>query len=373
TLADVFHEYAIAVKFNRPCVSGYAYPYCLREGPDYVATRGATNFDGVIASTGGGYIGTIEDNYSINWIRLPTGSAAYPVKLINAGAGGQLRGSVVCDTGSTLRAAALPAVVGSGASTQLAAFDPSGCVSVVGVITNQAQTAANPSTSETRSYLLSTDASAPSAPVLAGAGFSRPFQTQKEIELSWGTEGSADYDIRHRNAPHDATFGNFITWMAHTPSIEGIFTGRVGRTYCFSARAIDAALNVSEYGAEKCTAVPVNNTTLKHKGPWAKKKGKGYFLGTFSLSSANGASLVLPNVQAKRLAIVVTKCPRCGTIKVYFGKKLLRTVRLAASSVKKKQIIHLATFDALRTGRLRAVVASSGRPVKIEGVGVSRA
>jgi hypothetical protein len=82
---------------------------------------------------------------------------------------------------------------------------------------------------------------------------------------------------------------------------------------------------------------------------------------------------VLPNVQAKRLAIVVTKCPRCGTIKVYFGKKLLRTVRLAASSVKKKQIIHLATFDALRTGRLRAVVASSGRPVKIEGVGVSRA
>jgi hypothetical protein len=246
-------------------------------------------------------------------------------------------------------------------------------VSVVAVITNQAQTAPNPASSESRSYLLSTDATPPSAPTLAGAGTSRPFQTQKEIELSWGVEGGGYYDIRHRSAPDDAGFGNFFTWMAHTPMTAGLFTGAPGRTYCFSARATDAALNTSQYGAERCTAVPVKNTSLTHQGQWAKKKGKGYFLGTFSLSSANGASLVLPKIHAKRLAIVVTKCPRCGTIKVFFRSKLLRTIRLRAGSIRKRQIVDLAIFKAVRSGSLRALVTSSGRPVKIEGVGVSAA
>ncbi len=33
-LADAYHAYAIAVKFNKPCTGGYNVPgYCLMEGP----------------------------------------------------------------------------------------------------------------------------------------------------------------------------------------------------------------------------------------------------------------------------------------------------------------------------------------------------
>jgi hypothetical protein len=49
----------------------------------------------------------------------------------------------------------LPVVVGTGASTSLANFNPSGCSSVVAVITNQSQTANNPASCTARSYQLS--------------------------------------------------------------------------------------------------------------------------------------------------------------------------------------------------------------------------
>lgn len=371
TLADAFHEYATAVKFNKPCVDGHAYPYCLREGPDYVATRGPTNIDGSISTIGGSYLGNIEDNYALNWVRLPTASDPYPVKLMNVSDGGQLRGSVVCDTGSTLLATALQSVVGPGASTQLSVFDPSGCASVIGVITNQSQTAPNPVHSEKRSYLLSTDATPPLAPAIDGSTLSKPFQTNTKIDLSWGVAEAARYDVRYRSAPYGGDFGGFVSWQTGTSGTSAAFIGSPGRSYCFSARATDANLNTSEYGAERCTAIPTANTASKHRGAWTKRKGNGYFLGRYSMTSTQGASLVLANVQAKRLALVVTKCPRCGTVKVFFRNKLLRRIRLGAGSTRKKQIVNLAVFNTVRSGKLRVVVTSSGRPVKIEGLGVS--
>ena len=42
TLADAFHVYAVAVKFNRACGGGYVYPYCFEEGPGYVSVAGPT-------------------------------------------------------------------------------------------------------------------------------------------------------------------------------------------------------------------------------------------------------------------------------------------------------------------------------------------
>ena len=530
-LADAFHAYAVAVKFNKACDGGYAYPYCLEEGPSYVSARGATSSHGSIAGVGGSYSGTIEDNYAINWVQLPTGGA-YDVTLTNTSSGGELRVTVVCDTGSALSLHPLPTVVGAGQSTTLASYSPTGCASVVAVITNQGQTAPNPVSSTARNYVLSTaffsftvakagsgdgtvvstptgincgsdcaedypaglavtltaspaqgsafsgwtgactgsgtctvtvdsaknvtamftlvfaldvtrsgtgagnvssapagvdcgvdcaesyavgmtvtlvalastgssftgwsgactgmetcivtmntaksvgaaflDVSAPPPPLVGDSELSRRFQTDEQFRVSWGITETATYDVRHRSAPYSGDFGGFVSWQTGTSETSAMFSGSPGRVYCFSARASDAALNTSEFSEEKCTAIPAGNTALKHRGRWAKRKGSGYFLGAFSVSSVPGANLVLANVRAKHVAIVVTKCPGCGTVKAFFGNKLLRTIRLSASSTKKKQVVEAAAFNSVRTGTLRVVVTSVGRPVKIEGVGVSR-
>jgi hypothetical protein len=153
-LNDAFHAYAIAVKFNKTCGGSFVYPYCFEEAVGYVGNAGATPLNGSILSVGNNYVGSIADSYAINWIRLPTGSSNYRVTLQNTSGGGALRGSIVCETGSALNITPLPSVVGSGASASINSFNPSGCTSVVAVITNQSTATASTS----RSYQLSTGA-----------------------------------------------------------------------------------------------------------------------------------------------------------------------------------------------------------------------
>lgn len=166
-LPDAYHAAAIALVFNRACGGGYVYPYCLEEGPAMVANPGNDPDPvptGAIASVPGTFSDSVADNYALDWISLPTTGGPYNVTLQNTSAGGQLRATVACDTGSALNLSPLPAVVGAGASTTLARFSPSGCASLVAVITNQSQTADNPLTSANRTYTLSVSPPPP-APV----------------------------------------------------------------------------------------------------------------------------------------------------------------------------------------------------------------
>jgi hypothetical protein len=161
TLADAFHAYAVAVKFNHGCGGGYVYPYCFEEAPGYLSAAGPTLEQTAIAGVGGGATASVEDNYAIAWVGLPASTGEYTVTLANTSAGGSLRGTVACDTGSGLRLSPLPQVAAKGESSTLLSFDPVGCLARVLVVTNESQTAPNPTTSVSRSFSVST-APAPS-------------------------------------------------------------------------------------------------------------------------------------------------------------------------------------------------------------------
>jgi hypothetical protein len=166
-LADAFHAYAVAVKFNRACGGGYVYPYCFEEGPGYVSVAGPPPMIPSIASVGDSATSSVEDNYALDWVGLPSSTGEYNVTLRNTSAGGRLRGTVACDTGSTLRLSPLPEVAASGGSSTLVGFDPVGCAARVLVVTNQSQTAANPATSESRSFSVTTTTSPPATHTLS--------------------------------------------------------------------------------------------------------------------------------------------------------------------------------------------------------------
>jgi hypothetical protein len=160
TLPEAYHAYAIAVKFNRPCTGGYSYPYCFEEGPQYVngdgvqQGAGETQPHGRIETVGGSHSGQIPDNYALNWVVLPISASRYRATLANTSAGGAFRLSVVCDTGSgfDMRHTRL---IGPARSATLPVTS-TGCQSIVAVITNLAQTGADPEQSVSRSYSLST-------------------------------------------------------------------------------------------------------------------------------------------------------------------------------------------------------------------------
>ncbi len=159
SLGAAYHDFAIASKFFKACGTGnYVYPYCFEEGSNYVAALGNLPPDvhGIIQTVPGVYnVGTISDSYALNWVRLPN-NGPYRVRLSNTSSGGQLRTSVVCDTGTQLLIS--PLALANAGQTRSLNYYPSGCQQVVAVITNQStQSAETP-----RSYTLElTNISAP--------------------------------------------------------------------------------------------------------------------------------------------------------------------------------------------------------------------
>jgi len=155
TLPGTYHDYAVAAKFMRPCGIGGVRPYCFEEASGYTTATGGPPGSQGSATTTTPYDGTIEDNYTINWVDLPSGGA-YNVTVRNNGGGGQLRATIACSTASGVALAPAPAVVGSGQETTIPGFNPALCGGPpVAVITNQAQTAGNPPSSADRAYRVS--------------------------------------------------------------------------------------------------------------------------------------------------------------------------------------------------------------------------
>ncbi|MDQ4088705.1 MAG: hypothetical protein M3163_00120 [Actinomycetota bacterium] len=155
SLADAYHDGAIATGFMKACGGGYVLPYCFEEAAGYVANAGLPPVAGGIAAVGGSFNGAIEDDYSLAWVTLPA-SPDYALTLANTSSGGELRATAVCDTDAGLVRSPFPAVAGAGASTTLSSFAAGSCTRRLAVITNQRQTAADPSSSASRAFTLST-------------------------------------------------------------------------------------------------------------------------------------------------------------------------------------------------------------------------
>lgn len=152
---------------------------------------------------------------------------------------------------------------------------------------------------------------------------------------------------------------------------SAVFTGEPGATYCFQATATDRDGNTSAPSAEECMSILVDNVSFRHWGGWIKKRGAGHYLETFSQTKRLGATLTLKGVHAKHLVIVVTKCPKCGAIDVFFQGKFLKRIRLRSSTTTKLKMIDLKSFESPRSGKLRVKVVSRGKPVRVDGLGVS--
>ncbi|HEU5042673.1 MAG TPA: hypothetical protein VFT75_00895 [Nocardioidaceae bacterium] len=118
---------------------------------------------------------------------------------------------------------------------------------------------------------------------------------------------------------------------------------------------------------------PVNDQDLHHSPAWHERAGKrGYFLRSFSQTRRHGATLRTPARHIEKIALVATRAPRFGTVKVYLGKQLLRRVSLSASTLRRRRIIPVARFDHQRRGLVRVVVVSHRKLVRIEGLGLAR-
>lgn len=199
------------------------------------------------------------------------------------------------------------------------------------------------------------------------------FQRRASVPVRWSAaetgSGVESYDVRYREAAANVAFGPFVSWRNATATTTASLPANPGSTYCFSARARDRVGNVSAWSRGTCTAIPLDDATLAAKGRWKRVSHPSYFLGTYSVSAARGAALVARGIRAKRIAVVVTKCPACGTARILWNGRRLRDVPLKGST--RIEVIEVASFAAVRTGTIAVRVVSPRKRVYVDAVGAS--
>jgi hypothetical protein len=222
----------------------------------------------------------------------------------------------------------------------------------------------------TRSW--NVDAAAPTAAlgtvqsVLAGAAFT----------LTWtaadsGGSGLASYDARVRYAASSGRFGGYVyptAWQGLRARSLALRLGP-GYQYCFSTRARDVAGNLGAWSAERCTAVALDDRAMSATSGWTRGTSTAFAYGTWSRAARAAVSLSRGSVQGRRIALVATTCPTCGSVDVYHAGIKLGRVSLYSAKTAYRQLRWLPLQPVTRTGTVLLRTTSSN-VVYIDGVAV---
>ncbi|MDQ1745055.1 MAG: hypothetical protein QOE23_3394 [Pseudonocardiales bacterium] len=220
------------------------------------------------------------------------------------------------------------------------------------------------------------DASAPK-PVLTRPA--APVQLARAITVSYAAtdtgSGVASYDVRYRTSGWTSggfsEYGYPAGWQ-HTTATSQTLTGTPGHEYCISVRSRDRVGNLSAWTADRCTALPLDDRSLRTSPlSWARPPSAGSYLGTLTRTNTLGAQLQLYSAQTDRIALVVAQCPTCGNVAIYLNNVYWRTVSTYAATTRRGVILLQPGFSQ-RTTTITLRNASVGKDLIIDGLGILR-
>jgi hypothetical protein len=189
--------------------------------------------------------------------------------------------------------------------------------------------------------------------------------------LTWKAVAGADsYQAQWRSAPYN---GNYpAAWTKTTTTGTTLpFPATPGQTTCFKVATQNSG--GSALSGQTCTAVPLDDRGLKvGTGAWTRATATRYYEGTAMVSQAKNATLTLAGVKTEVIALVVELQPGGGSVDVLLAGKVVGTVSTSGSPVQDGQIVTVASWGAVHTGNITLRVATSGKPVVIDGVGLYR-
>ncbi|WP_329482583.1 hypothetical protein OG555_10265 [Kribbella sp. NBC_01484] len=105
---------------------------------------------------------------------------------------------------------------------------------------------------------------------------------------------------------------------------------------------------------------------------WTRSTSSVFYRGTATVTTKAGVYLSRTGAALSRVAIVATKCPTCGSVRVYVNNVAVGTVSLYNAKLQYRAVIALPAFG-YRSGTVVVKVTSSGKLVQIDGLGTSRA
>jgi WD40-like Beta Propeller Repeat len=228
--------------------------------------------------------------------------------------------------------------------------------------------------SSSASYTWTVDATAPTVSTAALPSF----LLTSPLTFSYAAadaSGVATYDVRYRRAGWaDAAFSAFASpagWTGTTARTRTLAVAP-GYEYCLSVRARDVIGNVSAWSAERCTAMPLDDRALaRASSGWTSAASSSAYRGTLTRSVRTGTRLTRSGVRVRRMAVVATTCPTCGSVDVFIGSTRLGTLRLTSAATRTRQMLLLPLRPSITAGTI-TLRTLSGRVVLVDGLGLRR-
>lgn len=139
-------------------------------------------------------------------------------------------------------------------------------------------------------------------------------------------------------------------------------------THTFAAKAKDQAGNTDPTAAVRTWTVPVPARSLTRSTGWSLVGSSSAYGGKVTSTTRLNAALSYSVRGARRLALVASGGTTHGTVRVYAGSRLVKTVSLRTSRTLTRRVIPVASFASAWSGKVKVVVVTSGKPVRIEGI-----
>jgi hypothetical protein len=152
--------------------------------------------------------------------------------------------------------------------------------------------------------------------------------------------------------------------------VPGLLTlgGLTPGTHDLRARSTDAAGNTDASAATRHWTVPVPARSLTRSSGWSLTSMSSAYAGKVLTSTRRNASLSFDVRNARRLHLVAGGGTGHGSVRVYAGSRLVKTVSLRTGRTVSKRVVPVTTFSRAWSGKVRIVVATTGRTVRIEGI-----
>jgi hypothetical protein len=182
--------------------------------------------------------------------------------------------------------------------------------------------------------------------------------------------GVASYDVRYRRATFGGSFGGYVGVAASTKVTRLGVNLAAGYQYCFSVRGRDGLGNLSAWTAERCIAKVLDDRSLTTASSgWTRTGAPVFYGGTVTTTRTSGVALTRTGVKARQVFVMATTCSSCGSVAVYVGSTKVGTLSLKSSSTRNKVMLS-TTLSAPRSGTLKLVSLTSGKPVYVDAFAV---
>jgi hypothetical protein len=253
---------------------------------------------------------------------------------------------------------------------------PGGTYTVTATITDRAGNSATMSTSWTRPLARQPEQASPTALVVADTTAPTvtitelaPSTTARSATLRWSAsdDSGAAPTVRVETRTARVT-GGWSAWKV-APVHASPATLRAparGSTICARVVASDGNGNTST-SESTCTATPVDDRSLRRSGSWLRITDASSFAHTLSVAPRRGAArLDLAVGGWQTLRVVARTCPKCGSVRVFAGRRLVATISLRSARTTRHKLLSVpgirtsATRISIRAVRNRGQVAIDG-------------